>query len=201
MAEFDFILNSEDQRRLVEFVVNCEVEFVPALGYSKPAYDILTSVDDIIDLTFSRKLRGPFFILSKDFSKYPLKMGSFEKEGKNIYFIYQRHGGPYLDFSPSFQRMYLDPPILTAGSIGYYPKYWIDDLRREVKTPNELKKLYLKITSFIKSICVKASTEKIKRIYWIGINTLNELQNELYYSSVQGLQLPKPKEDDRERHP
>jgi hypothetical protein len=189
MAEFNFLLSISEQENLITYILESGAKFVPLLRYNEPAFDTLSSLTEIQDIIESDALVGPILIIWDQVYNYPFQFYRIEKEEGVFFCVKQRHGGPYIDFLPCRTKIREDKPYLISGAVGYYKKYWVDNLNQEIPVPEQLKDEYKSITRYLRSICSKAATERSKRIYWVGTEALNLLKKDAT-TNIDSLILP-----------
>jgi len=192
VAETTFILDRPEQARLVEFLLEEGVTFVPAMHYKQRKYLKLTSTEKVMDVITSESLSGPLIILSRKFTRYPLRMFSYfwEWAGEKRYAMHQRYGGPYLDMSPAKCLTDHDPALITTGTIGHYPSFYCGprDEPTEVPAPEELKALYKASCRFLRKICKRVGVKGVRRVYWVGKDTMQRFQAGEAISNMEGLE-------------
>ena len=170
MAEFDFILAPDDQARLIDFLLRSGAAMVPSIAYPSATHKTITDVESAQRLIHENELIGPFFVDWPDWKSFPYMYSEIVKEGFIKFFLKQRHGGPYMDFLPCWIEKDQNRQIITSGFVGYYSKYWIEELGAEIPAPKDLKRRYATTTAYLRSFCKKANARS--RIYWIGESAL-----------------------------
>ena len=177
MPQTDFILNLEEQRKLIEFILGQDVDFIPSINYESRRFDKLNSLYDIEAIIRSNTLTSTFFLpLQKD-SPYTIEFGSFKKNDEILYYIAPRQGIPCMDFLPCYHKFDCQPPLYISGFIAYYKSYFQGERGIEVPVTTEVIDLYKRTVKFLRTICISAKTKNIKRQYWIGHNALQDIKS------------------------
>ena len=187
MAECDFILPEEEQRELVRYILAQGAKFVPCLRYRTKVHEQLSEMAPILRIINTDRLIGPFLLMHERFSREPPALSPSVWMGRRWYTVDMRYGGPYLDLFPCSFRRARVPPLVTAGSVGYYPRYYLNGGEREVRAPDELKSMYRVITRFIQKRCIKFVAGKVNRVYWVAPRIMEECRKGLK-TNVPGLE-------------
>jgi hypothetical protein len=186
MAELNFIFSDHDQVLLIEKILESEAEIVPYLAYNQPKHNVITDVENFQQLLQCQNMYGPAFVTWKDTHRFPYAYDEVEKEGGKFYFLQQRYGGPYINLLPCHTIDDDGSDYITTGFVGYYTRYWIEGLTKEIPVSEELKRHYKEITAFIRKISKRIRAGS--RIYWVGANALDQLNKGKAFS-VGGLEL------------
>lgn len=152
MAQFDFILNEEDQLGLIEYLLGAGAELVPSLAYESPTWRPVTTAVELCRLISDRKLTGPVAVAWSEYRRYPYAFGEIRRDDGTKFFLKQGQGGPYLDFGTCKTVHRKDRVVLTPGFIGYFANYWIEELGAEIPLCPELKERYAAIRAYVRSI-------------------------------------------------
>jgi len=171
MAHLDFYLDEKDKVNLMSFIFSKGGYIIPSLHYEKPTYTVITCSDEYHSFVNRSIL---FFVVHESYFKEPLTWETINKEGKEVFYIPQRTGGPTIDFySPGI----IDKDgtrFVGQGSISHYPSYQSTVQGSNVAAPETQKIFYKKLCSEIKKgFAIKLST----RTYWVGKRTLESLRN------------------------
>lgn len=170
MAQLDFYLDAKDKIDLMSFVFGEGGYIVPALHYDRPEYSVIKSVDEYLPYVNKNLL---LFIAHESYSKEPLTLEKVNKEGKEIFYIPQRVGGPTIDFYSPGVIEENSVQFIGQGNISYYTSYQSSIQRSNVQAPEPQKFFYKKLTSEIKKgFAIKLS----KRTYWVGCKALENLR-------------------------
>ena len=188
MAEIGFILFADTQNRLLTFLLEEGLVFIPSLHYNKPEYLVLKTVKEINRTINSNSLTGPIFLVKKESKSHNFMFDHFLKNKMNIYYIEQRMGLPCLNFHPSKSKEDYNPPLIIAGSISYYSSYFVDSDYTEVKTPEWIKRIYKETNKFLGQFCKKVKVKDIRRWYWVDKKLLPFL-GKTYSTNVIDLDL------------
>lgn len=171
MAQLNFYLGEEDKINLMSFIFSEGGYIIPALQYDKSNYTVIKSTEDYLPFVNKSVL---LFIVHESYFQEPLAWDTIKKEGRELFYIPQRTGGPTIDFySPGI----IDKDgirFIGQGSISYYASYQSIVQRSNIEAPESQKIFYRKLCSRIKKgFAIKLS----KRIYWVGNRTLTSLRN------------------------
>jgi hypothetical protein len=170
MPQLDFYLDEDDKLDFMSFVFSEGGYIIPALNYDKPIYTVIKSSDQYRPFVNRSIL---FFIVHDSYFKYPLTWETVNKEGKEVFYIPQRTGGPTIDFYSPGLIDGTGVRIIGQGNISYYPSYQNLLQRSNVEAPESQRAFYKKISSQIKrGFAIKLS----KRTYWVGNKTLESLR-------------------------
>lgn len=193
MAEIEFLLNENEQLKLLKYLESIEALFVPCIGYSKPKCQYLCDANEAVSMWRSANLTagvGPIFLLWGGISTYELQYDKITKNNEKIlYYPAQGDGGPYIDYEPCNAVIDNKGTIIVSGSVGYRMKYWIEELDDNIAVSEEIKEKYKEISKFIRSICQRLSVKNFKRYYWVGNETLKLLKQGSIHNSLN-LELP-----------
>jgi hypothetical protein len=177
MPEFNYYINDFEKKELFNFIENLECKVIQDKKYYKDTYDIVTTANELLELTQKDVLR--FFILTKYYSIYDLYLEQNEFfTNEEIYFIKQKYGGPYLDII-FYQGFSDDAPVkYKRTSVFYHPRYIkLQEDYEEFKVSEDFITWVEKINKFLKSKCknVKICNKK----YWISKEVIKELRLDL----------------------
>lgn len=178
MAEIDFILTENEQALLLGYLEYIEAVFVPDIDYWEPQYTCFVNAHEAVTMwreANAREGSGPILLLWRGISTYEHKFSSFNKNGKTKYFLLAKEGGPYISFGPC--KCFAEERTVTSGSVGYYSKYWIEELDDHVTVSEEIKAKYTEISKFIKKMTTRIKTRSGKRSYWVGSEALEKLRS------------------------
>jgi hypothetical protein len=168
MAEMNFIFNLKEREDFVKFCFEQAFSIIPDIGYEDNSYYLIKNIEHYHEY-MNESVR--FFITCDKYQAYPLEMGSYKKDDKNIYYIMQRYGGPSIDFyTPFFAEKKYNK--IGPGLISVYPFYY--HYNEKLIPNNELKKAYNLLISYISKRSKKVKIGK--KNYWIGINTIERVK-------------------------
>lgn len=188
MAEFDFILAPQDQLQFISFLLETGAVLVPYLAYPSPQYVTITDPVSAQALIQKGDMYGPIFVSWHEYTTFSYTYHEIEKEGAPRYFLRQREGGPYMDFSTCRMLEYEGADLITSGSVAYYRTYWVEEKGRELCVCDALKKRYEAVTAYLRSNC-RRLVAGTNRAYWVGIAT-QVLLRQGTKAAVQGLEVP-----------
>jgi hypothetical protein len=172
MPQMEFYFNDYDRKELFNFIQLKGGKLIPDIFFSSEEYKLISDYEDFFHYQESETTH--FFLIDNNFIIEPLiiSKNTFIKEPK--YYINQRKGGPYIDFS--FYRGHSKDSIIPykMSVIDIYPKFIHHNNYEEFKATDELKDYYNNIVNYIKGKCEIIIKEKKK--YWISTNVLKELK-------------------------
>jgi len=161
MPETGFVLAEPDELLLAKAILDMGAVLVPDLDYPTDEH---ARIGDIHSFVAHRSLTRLFFVLHPSFQEASLEMREILKDGKQVWYVEQRNGGPAINlllcvvFSEDQQER------ISEGSVHHNPIYWC--LASNRPAPISLKQFYAGIVKILKS---EAQRQKIgKRNYWVG---------------------------------
>lgn len=170
MPEINFYLDEGDKIDLMSFVFSEGGCIIPNLRYEKASFPLIKSIEEY-KLYVNRSLL--FFIVHDSYSRESLTWEKFNKEGKELFYIPQRYGGPTIDFYSPGKIEKDGIPFIGPGSVSYYPSYYSIVRGAKMDAPEAQKVLYKKISKEIKKgFAIKPS----KRRYWVGLKAIQNLR-------------------------
>lgn len=161
--EMDIVLSRQEEAEVVKLALRLKAWLVPDMNYPVPRPLQIRSYSDY------EKYRGQerlFFILHASFMVTPLEMHEIEKEGRTVYYIVQKNGGPTIDFLSSVEYEEDGKSYVGSGFLAYHGTFWNPETHRNEKAPEALISFYAALTGMVKQIAVR--TKVGARIYWIG---------------------------------
>jgi len=178
MAQMEFYFNDHDRKKLFNFIQLKGGNFIPDVGCKTDNYITISDYEEF--LNYQRSKTTHFFLVDAKYSLEPLQINKNKYMDKPMYFIDQRTGGPYIDFS--FYRGYSDDAVVPfmKSLIEIYPKFMHFDSNQEFKATTELKEYYNEIVFYIKSKC--NSVRMGRKNYWISF----EVQKEIDFANLIG---------------
>ncbi len=196
MAEIDFIFGIQDQRSLITFLFESGAHIVANIRYTACEPIALKSYEDISESMSSDRFVGPLFVSWDNYPSFPYQFDRLGEGNESLFWLRQRAGGPYLNFSPCRHHVLENGTIsVTSGSIGYYPNYWIEDLGQDIKVHDGLKSHFRSVSKFIRNQSYRS--KMINRTYWVGRHTCEQLGRS-YTTTVQPLDILMPKRRNRD---
>jgi hypothetical protein len=167
MPQLDVFFDESDTTELIRKLLERSCYLVPDLNFPYPSADewIIHNVDEYLRCR-AQTPEGLFFALSPEYSVSPLEFREIQKEGRKVFYISQKTGGPTLDLflSKSFDKG--GKRYLSSGFIGYHPEFWNTATRRMESPPQPLKTLFSEIRRELKKHGIRKSSGK--RTFWIG---------------------------------
>jgi len=163
MPAIDFFSDKEDERFLLETLLDLGVKFVPDLHYEGQKISTLDSYDSVLQ---GRERERHFFLIHPEFTAEPLEVREIAKEGKKEYFIMPKNGGPALDLLLDTEVPDSTPPTLAPGSLSYYRTFWSNRERMNKPAPSAQKEIYRQFCARVRESFVEIKPG-IRR-YWIG---------------------------------
>ncbi|MBO1317378.1 hypothetical protein [Acanthopleuribacter pedis] len=122
-----------------------------------------------------------FFIVNESWLEMPLELSNIIKDGKSIYFIRQRSGGPFIHLYAPLEFQEKNCNYLPSGFPGLHGNYWDYERETHVKTSSQIKKVYKEAIRFAKKGSQKVTTNQ--RTYYICQNTIHRLGSTLLLGS------------------
>lgn len=170
MAQMDFYLSRQDKIELVEFLFLKGAKLVPSLHYPTEGYIELSTLDEYekhVDENILIHITHPSFTTRR------LEMDFFEKDGKRVFYICQRYGGPTIDFYSPGKIIENGISFIGPGFISIYPYSW--NGKEKVPASSELKSFYKDTSTFIKNRSTRLKNGR--REYQITTGTIQAIQN------------------------
>ena len=163
MAELGLILSKNEESRLVERALHAGCWLLPDVHYEAPQP---TRISKIEEFDQWRKSTGLFFIQHPSFVKTPVEMTEIEKDGKKVFFIMQRNGGPTIDFMTAAEFEEGGRAKINPGFLAHHKSFWNSSTQRNEDMPPELLSLFRELSAEAKQM---ARRERVGvRTYWIG---------------------------------
>jgi hypothetical protein len=178
MAEIEFILSEKEQGIFLQYLESLKAIFVPEILYPRPEFQYLHDANEAVSIwreANAKEGSGPIFLLWDGISTYKLIFRNIVKYGEQKFYLSQKEGGPYINFGPC--KYLAEEKIITSGDIGYYSKYWIEELDDNITVSEEIKSKFNEISKFIKKMTKRIKSKSGKRSYWVGSEALKMLKN------------------------
>lgn len=147
MPDLVVYLTEQDEIRFIKYALEKGTWLVPDVEYISRDYPRIENALEYESYR-QRQVRA-FFIQRDDFVRSPLEMRNILKHDREIFYISQRKGGPYLDFMGGGIFSESGTSYIRAGGFGYYPTYWDTVLERNQSAPKELRVLYSELKRFL----------------------------------------------------
>jgi hypothetical protein len=172
MAELGLYFTEEDELIIVAAALEMDCKIIPDVNYSLAQYDSLGSAEEYKRYRSRARL---FFFLSEEFFRCPLEMRKMDKEGKTVYYISQRSGGPTIYFLGAGLFDQADEKFIRPGAIGYHSTFENTFTGRMEKPPVQLVNTY---KSLVKAVQKSATRIKPgKRVFWLGPDARKAVEN------------------------
>ncbi len=169
MAEFGFVLSKREEEALVRAALDSGAWLVPDVDYKTPEAARISTYTEYEGYRGSTRM---FLIVHPSYFAAPLEMKETSKEGKCVYFIMQRNGGPTIEFMSSVEFREAGRAKINPGFLAHHKTFWNPKTHRNEDMPAALLKLYRELSSIAKKI---ATRQKVgMRTYWIG-NVVKDL--------------------------
>jgi len=191
MAAFNFILDNEDQIRLINFLLEDGAVLVPDLFYKKKRYQVIKNAQEQIDLERNLKTKGPTFVSWNCYDQYPYIFHSIKRDEGLRYSLTSKSGGPYIELLLCGENKKEYGYLLTTGFVAHYSCYWIDELDENIPMCQPLKEKYKEVVKFIKKGSKKLKAGR--RVYWVGEKAFKGLVSGAYRTILSSLELPDKK--------
>lgn len=159
--QLDFYLSKEDKMELVALLFSKGATLIPSLHYPSEEYIELHSLKAYEEHVDKNRL---MHIVHPSFSNMKLEFDSFEKEGKKVFYILQRYGGPTIDFYSPGNIVKKGVEFIGPGFVSIYSYYW--KIKEKLPASDELKSFYRDLIDFIKNR--STPIKYAKRIYYVG---------------------------------
>ena len=147
MPEMKLFMTEKDELELIRFVLGQECWLIPDIDYDSPRHQNISTERQFRDY---RKRARLFFIVRDDILKSPLEMRRISKDGRTVFYIGQRRGGPTIDFLTSGTFIEKDQRFIRPGSLGHHPTYWNTLERKMVKPPAKFREVNKHLSRFVR---------------------------------------------------
>lgn len=167
----DFYFDDADRCELLEFILSDKGKLIPDLLYDDELY---TEVFDCKSLeTYLKQDISHYFLLNEQFYEEPLVLSKNRFLSEEKYYINQRKGGPYMDFS--FYTGFANDSVVPfkRSIIELYPKFIHYNSNIEFKASVEVKAYYQKLTKYIKSKCRSINTRN--KNYFVSKKVIDKI--------------------------
>lgn len=143
MPEVSFESETNCFNDFTEQLFKWGLKLIPDLNYKNKQFDIITTSDELKN--YSSKMNSYFIV--DDSWDWKISMGFTNNIHMGpIYYIEQSCSGPFISLFTVKKSNNLQ-----TGEIAYRNKFWDEDINFELYAPMELKQVYKRITSLIKS--------------------------------------------------
>jgi hypothetical protein len=124
MAEVHFFMTHHDTRDFAQFLVDAFNATFTLDAQSTAELPVFTAADAVDRVVRSDEYAPRFFVLSPKWQRYALSVSeTHHNDGRHLFYVDQRYGGPAFDFIVSRE----DEPsgFCIAGSFSDYPWYYL----------------------------------------------------------------------------
>jgi hypothetical protein len=164
MPQLDVYFGEEDLKRLIAMFFEMGSTVVPDLTSERPEYVEITNIESFNESRGSHSA-ALYFVLNKNWNVAPLTFGDFEKDGKRMFFIRQRSGGPTLDIFAPYETKIDGVLTQPHGFVGIHKLFWNPSTHRNERVPENLLKTYKKVIASLKNESTKV--ERNQRSYFV----------------------------------
>jgi hypothetical protein len=120
--------------------------------YQEPKMEVVRSRDALARTLRSANNHG-FFILSEKSRRSDLVLREFVKDGKPMWYVPQRTGGPSLDLFYWAPRSMGSVFVLPPGMLAYHSAYIDSVTGKNIPAPVELRELYGVVLARMRRMC------------------------------------------------
>jgi hypothetical protein len=173
MAQIDFSICDFEIDALVEFIFSTGSTLAYNLDYDNPHEKTAKTLNEFIGINIRK---GLFFIRNNTFSREPLSFRGIEKNGKRIFFIEQKVGGPTLELFLTQEYCEDGVEFIASSFLSHYPYYissFDETIYIEVSSQQRL--LFKEITNFIKKRSKKIKSKK--RTYFLSQAVIQKIKS------------------------
>ena len=167
----EFYFNDNDRKELFNFIKFKGGRFVPDVLFNSEKYVIISNEEEFDK--YQRNETTHFFLLDDKYFIEPLTLSQNKYINEPNFYVNQRKGGPYIDFS--FYRGYSDnsPISYNTSMIEIYPKFIHYNNYNEFQATSALQEYYKDLINYIKGKCTIIKKQRKK--YWVSIEVLKEI--------------------------
>eukprot|EP01132_Coremiostelium_polycephalum_P017076 gene17076-20481_t len=136
MARLEFYFNDTDRADLLEFIQANKGIVIPDKLYDSPCYKVIADYEELTG--HLKNDISHYFLLNSEINVEPLVLGRNRFISEEKYYINQRKGGPYIDFS--FYTGHAEDSVIPyrKSIIELYPKFIHFDSHQEFNVTVEL---------------------------------------------------------------
>ena len=120
MAQVEFYMNTQDKIDFVNYVISVGFSLVPSIHYPQKKYHVINKTEDYLPYS---KQHMTFSLIHKTYNSCPLELRPIEKNGKKLFYIMPKNGGPVIEFYHHFDRKINNKQHIGAASLSYYSNY------------------------------------------------------------------------------
>lgn len=190
MAELDIYLSIEEVHDFVNWLFTDNYVLIPDTCQLS-VEDLGRKITNINDFESQNKnwgfmnfQYGKYFIEHKKYTKLPMQYHEVYRpvEKKNTYWIRQKIGGPYIDFS--IPRIFEDDDktkFLISANLSYYSQYFNQQSGYNEKAPELLKTAFSGMSRFLKKNATKINLQP--RIIYVSKGSIEKFKEGLKLGS------------------
>lgn len=172
MAELTLYLTENDELPIVALAMEMGCRLIPDLNYPVPQYDSVTTIESY---RLYRDRTRLFLLVSDRFYLSPLEMRSIKKDGKTIYYLSQRSGGPTIQFLGGGVFEEHGSKFVRPGDIGYHSTYQSTTSSTIEKPPPELVDTYKGLQKLIRRSFSHSKPAKVS--LWVGPEAVDAVKH------------------------
>ena len=158
MPDLVMYLTEDDQRRFVDFVLGTGAFLIPDMHVENPSFPTIVSLAQYE--SYRARLVSKYYIQRDDFTRFSPTARSIQQDGRMIYYVSQREGGPFVDFSGGGTHQENDCTVVRAGGFGHYPTYFQADV--EYPAPETLKRYHAELRKYLLRGAMRLGRTKTK---------------------------------------
>jgi len=163
MPELGFILGKEEEARIIQCALNHGAWIVPDIGHESAEP---LRVSTYAEYEVVRKSTRLFFIMHESYYMVPLEMIETVRDGRRVFTVMQRNGGPSIEFLSSVEFCENGQLKINPGFLAHHNTFWNQRAKANQSPPSPLLNLYRTLCAEGKNV---ARREKVGvRVYWIG---------------------------------
>lgn len=135
----------EDEQDFVDAIIARGAALVPNVDWETSQFDRIRTISEF------RVYRSAnlFFIVSDEYEESPLLLKAHK--GKPGYYVFQRNGGPTIDWFVPRRSTQNGKTKLTPGFVSHYPSYWSTRAEENLRAPRALKAFYRELCVHLRS--------------------------------------------------
>lgn len=152
MSEASFFLMPPEIEELLARLLEEGCWIVLDKRYEEPQMEIVRSRESLARTLRAANNHG-FFVMSERTRRSGLVLREFVKDGKRMWYVPQRTGGPSLDLFYWAPRPMGSGLVLPPGLLAYHSAYIDSGTGMSVRAPTELKELYGVVLARMRQIC------------------------------------------------
>ena len=124
MAEVHFFMSHDDTREFAQFLVDQFATTFTLDAHPTAELPVFDSADEVDGAVRSQEYAPRFFVMSSRWQRYELPFSEIHHDdGRHLFYVNQRYGGPAFDFIVS--REDRRSGFCIPGSFSDYPWYYV----------------------------------------------------------------------------